>query len=399
MKIRRAYFQNIIIFSLGVLLGFFWLFPAYNHPLQKAERASIEGLRLLRILSPVLVSWAVAIFFGSKRRIILADVLNFFVFIGWPFLSWIMTGMAYDRFVVINFPLIFSFLILTAFSLWRDWALWWVIIGIASTAFVLMAARVTQYGFEFSTYYFRPRMHLGFEHPLVSGAALFTVYCALIMISLEILPRLVCQIFLLIMTCVFVYFMIQIDSRNMQIFSLVFFAVSTMSVFKNKLLWWQRFFGFVFLGLLICLLYIAIWQKWSLSIANLNHDSSVGRIYSMLSTIESMTIDYQAIWGTKSDFYNSFAVTDSVFTSFWSHFGLIGLIAMILQLWVMSYQIAKRRPASVLDAASFGGILSIMLFFLLDAQGVTPANLAVFLVFAIAYRRAVKASVDGRAKN
>jgi hypothetical protein len=86
---------------------------------------------------------------------------------------------------------------------------------------------------------------------------------------------------------------------------------------------------------------------------------------------------------------DTFAVFDSVYSTFLFRFGWFGLIFLCVWLSVIGVKQLYRWPKSLLDKVAFAGAFASSIFFFGDVQGLTPANLAVFMTLALSYRRAV----------
>jgi hypothetical protein len=392
LKIRRRALIELIIYAVGVILGVAWLLPAYNHPLHKANPSSIETLRFLRIFLPAVVSIIVAFFIGYKRRVVIPDILLFFTFFAWPLVIWASTGMGVDRFLIINLPLALSFVTIIGFSLWPIWTIRQLFKGVGSTAAFLIIYRVAQYGVELNTFYFRPRAHLGFDHPLVTAGALFSAACAMLLFLDSMKSVALKRLLAAALIVGFFILMFKVDSRNMLIFSCVIVTISLMSLIPLQPSCWQTL-NFLLMAVWFILTITALHLAAAGRLGNPVHNSGIGRIESFLNTAEFMSNDLYVISGRQAEFYQAFAATDSIFTSFWIHFGLVGLLSLLSLLAVIGHGLTGVRPAGTLELIARGGLWALIVFYMLDAQGLTAANFAVFGVLILCYRFSCKTHV------
>jgi hypothetical protein len=87
--------------------------------------------------------------------------------------------------------------------------------------------------------------------------------------------------------------------------------------------------------------------------------------------------------------YAGFAATDSVFLSFLINYGIFPFLAFVGMLLLLGDRLSKNAR----EAAPFGALCGLVLFFNLDAQGVTTSNLAIFIVFAYVVRTGILAHI------
>ena len=121
-----------------------------------------------------------------------------------------------------------------------------------------------------------------------------------------------------------------------------------------------------------------------------NIQSAQIRLVDSIRVSHFMTLGGGSIWGHQDLQSLRFSVTDSIYTSYWFHFGLVGLTLLITFFVILGFKISHSFPNSFFQNISFSSILGVGVFFLIDAQGITSANLLVFLLLAMSYRWALQ---------
>ena len=82
-----------------------------------------------------------------------------------------------------------------------------------------------------------------------------------------------------------------------------------------------------------------------------------------------------------------FASAESVYMSVYLNFGLLTLASLFVFLLVLGWRLSRtQRPLA------YGCLCAVIIFIAIDAQGITPSNLAIFLLLVYAVRNALSRS-------
>lgn len=386
-RIKKETLYTLFAVLLGCIWGWIWLLPSYYPPNSNPSRATTEFLRGVRLVSPILIAILGSLFWSCRRPIKPLDILLFTVFIFWPAVSLLVTGVTVEEQISTSGPLASSAVVIFLLSLWPIQKLKSLVIGIGLAAFAFIATRTLAHGIEVSTYYLRPRIHLGFDHPLVTSGAIFFAALSYLSITELIKTPWVRLVAFIAGLLIAFHFLSRADSKNMLLFCNVMALLAICRFYvKNRRIWsWSM--SLFFPALVIASTY-AYLKNLQLVPDQPEQASLQSRIDSIYTTFDIMTGSDGAIFGKKLYNYYTFALTDSAYTTYWIHFGIIGLFFLLLFFWYFGRQLARRPTSTVIEYLAFGGFGGAVLFFLGDAQGLTPANLAVFLTLAVAYRQA-----------
>jgi hypothetical protein len=388
--VSRQSLLEFVIVALGVALGLIWLLPSYNEPIARADAASIEGLRALRIVAPFIVALIVATFFGKVRNWSILDLTLIPLFVIWPQIVWLVCGANYESQQMIVLPLMLSGLTILTLSFWTESAFCSLLIGVGFSAIALISFRIWHFGLESNTYYLRNRMHLGFDHPITSACAVVSSVIAVILCAEKIASRKVRIAILLVVLVANAVLLSKVDSKNTSLFAgmIICLAVARRLVRNTRV--WPLIFVVIGVFIVLSGLILLNFETLINLVGSENIQSAGSRLVDSIRVSHFMTIGSVSIWGHQDLHSLRFSVTDSIYTSYWFHFGLVGLTLLITFFTILGFKIAHSSPKSFFQSISFSSILGVSIFFLIDAQGITSANLLVFLLLAMSYRWALQ---------
>jgi hypothetical protein len=390
VKISQAFLRFNKVKIIGVLAGFIisivWILPVWHAPEQQLRRELSEPLRAARLLIPAVIATMVALFTGRKRFLRVVDGLGAVILVLLPNIMWIFSDDSSSDFFVTNMTLFLSAVTLVGVSCWPTGALksFWTGCGLILTMFVL--ARLFTFGVEFGTFYGRPRLHLGFDHPLMTASAILTISIAMI-ISINNSRALWFKYFFNTLTIVAtIYVLRAVDSRNSTLFGL---ALVLFSLLLSVLP------GFVIKLILVGMLPVLFLLVSVLSVYAGSGAKIIGNFQSIAERFSAWGVAISDLTqGGLSSVHPSanrdtFAIFDSLYTTFGFRFGLLGMVLLCIWLQIICTKQIRRRPTTAIDMLGFSGASAAAIFFFGDTQGITAANLAVFMTLATSYRRAV----------
>jgi hypothetical protein len=179
-------------------------------------------------------------------------------------------------------------------------------------------------------------------------------------------------------------------SRNTLVALLVILVGAVYAVFVRRPI--MRYGAAIALLLVTCAMYVvAAWGDRQDVLWGMVDEFSSGR----MQGYRELTVDLQqetlfAILFGPSELmrnreagFGGFAVIDSVYLTVYLNYGLVTLVSLFALLFALSRRLSGRRAP-----LAYGCLCAIIIFFALDAQGVTPSNLAIFMVLAYAVRNA-----------
>ena len=396
LLIRKESLWTLVATLCGFAMGMIWLFPFYASPIEAMYDPPLPlGLRTLRMLAPVIVG-LISLFSEGGFKLRVKDVsgigfvLMFSTFILFPAASVIKSGMNQSQIAFGLMPLAVSFLsawmiMVAPAKFWRQ-----VMIGIGLLALGLIVLRISKYGFEVSRYYTRPRAHLGFNHPLVTSAAILSCLWCTYLIPGWKSSRPIHAVFLACPLIVAAAGLIYADSRNSLLFltSWGFGALFWMIAKSFGPLLWRVIVLCFWLSVPLSLLLLAwTWQRETsgdfaaVDAITSGRLSAAGQIIDLF-TDQSFTLIGSSWLELNPKGINGFAVADSVFLSYWGHFGFISTLFLLafwlwlgLRLWSASFY-------SSIDYIGAGAWFGLTGYFLFDGQGLTVSNLALFIPLA-----------------
>lgn len=387
--IRKDIFWGVIATLCGVLMGVVWLVPFYSSPETGHNAYLPPALRALRMFTPVIVG-TIALFSAGgfklkwKNISALGLVLMSSTFVLFPAVAVIKARMNESEIAFGFLPLALSFfsaliVMVTPAKFWRQ-----VMIGIGLLSLGLISLRLYNHGFELSTFYFRPRAHLGFNHPLVTSAAILSCLWCIYLVPPWSNARYVHAIFLLCALVVAGVGLMYADSRNSLLFLVAWALGSLFWVISKSFspLLWKAVVFCTWLLVPAAISFLA-WQwrpQASTDFIAANNVAS-GRLFAAGQLIDLFISRSFSLVGpswVEID-PNGFAVADSVFLSYWGHFGFVSIV-LLLVFWLwLGIRLRGARFHSSLDYIGAGAWFGLTGYFLFDGQGLTVSNLALFL--------------------
>ena len=374
-------------FILGVICGIAWIIPISYAPESQLSRMQSEGVRAMRLILPSLLACLGLI--GSRKRMFSpVDFMLFTAMVLWPWCSWLRNGADFSQLIVAVVPLTLAFFNMVCLACWSDKQIGNFLLGVGFVCIFELIKYVTNFGVISGMYYGRPRVHFGFDHPLMTAAVIF-----LAMIGFAQYFSMFRARFIKIAGVILAYFtmcglLVFADSRNTLVFAVVLMAVPILTFILPRSTRLKFAIVSTPLMLVMFLFFLGSMQstEW---LSDPSFRSVRIRIQSWLGIMSAMFEGGPGILNGRQTSYQSFALSDSLYTTYWLHFGSIGLFLLIVSFWSIGVAVAYKKIGSFLDCLGVGGIFGAMVFFLGDVQGLTPANLAVFLMFSLSYRKAV----------
>ena len=382
----------------GVVLGAASFLPVYYVPNGELNVQIDPMFRVLRLALPSLVVLFPLLFSGMRvmrRRVSQLGLWQLFsIFSVFPVLAAFFSTSLSDSFYFGFLPLLISLVPLVGgvLATQRFWSS--VIFGIGLVAVSLIFARIQLHGVETTTYYFRPRAHFGFFHPLVTASAIIaTLWLWLLLIESPKIPLKRCLAglgFSIALAALYIA-----DSRNSLLFLCLWGFGALITSFANR-------FGKIYFSLSVlavwCTLPTSIlWVLFSrsdhstLSFSQLDSATS-GRLGSAWTFVDSLVGNGFNLLGPSWERQISgFAGVDSVFLSYWGHFGFLPFVGLLaFWLW-LGMRLREVKCKSTLDLIAIGTWFGLTGFFVFDGQGLTPSNLPLFFPLAWLVRIALLA--------
>jgi hypothetical protein len=388
---------SVWLFALGVIAGYLWNAPVFTPPgSQPLIEQGFSFQRILRVFSVMLI---LPLVWNRLFRLLLlkqSHMMILFVFVFAPLLS------------LLNYPDI-SFLIATigpfvvgGVSLMCLCALsddefktWVTGVGFASLVFLLLGLKDN--GIETTTFYGSDRASFGFIHPTQSAAVvLMSGGVMFYFVSQRLQRHLTLRKLLLTGIAAFTACMLLLamSKNTMLIVILTIICASYATVFKSM---FPRFLlSIVLISSPILIFAYAIYgDKQDIIWLTLNFLSSdrFEAYRTLLSNMNNET--FFTIFLGPSAFSQSdisgnlrgFASSESVYFSLYVNFGIVTLLSFFTFLLILAKRLSKIR-----SPLAFGGLCGITIFIAIDAQGVTPSNLAIFSLLAYCVRNTMQVS-------
>jgi hypothetical protein len=406
-----------LAFIVGSITSFVWLWPVFTLP--TANVFSTEGIslfRVARLLTPLLV-WLLA------RPQVYEEILRIFFFRIPRFLQLpkafgrllvvlislgvfpIFTGFFFrDREYIIStiLPLLVSLTTLTGIVFLeqrhlRQWA-----IGIGFTALCFLVAGIITAGLDSTTYYTRPRVLMGFNHPTTTASAIIAS-------GIFVLSRFTSRPFnnwsilrkaiAVVLFALFILLLFIAQNRN-TLFCL-FIGIGSILIAK-KFNWEVR------LGLYLLILFIPfliygfaligdpddpVWSAVNIFFSNRLHFYKLGiEAYLGQSWIYLLTIpiEYLSQQFSGSVGYRGFAATDSVYLSLAFNFGTLTLFSFLFTLLIIGQRLIKSHRS----AWSYAVLCAVVSYFSMVPEGITASNLVVFVGFAYVVHHSINLSFE-----
>lgn len=395
-------------FLIGLLIGFFWLLPVSGPPRRNVFEGDITALRVLRLVLPLAV-WLLV----ERREVtrLLHSLLHRFPSGRFPLLSLrialfcltlgffpVLAGLlnrSPSYIVSVVAPLVLSVLVLAAIVLMEEETLREWTLGVCFAALAFLIVGLCRYGFSESSFWGRPRAMMGFTHPLITASA---VLSAMLFFGLYGRERLARRLriparFLPPALGLVTFFLLLISqSRNLLLSTLVALCLYLMARRTAAL---TRFGVFLMLliGPMVFYAYVLFSPPNDPLWAWLNAQSSYRLAFYqklMLDLIQSggSAIAPDASRLSEISEQLGFAATDSVFLSYLVNYGIGSLCLLLLLFGAIGWQLARFRQ----NALAFGIFGGLMVFYNLDAQGLTASNLIIFILFTYTVRCALRSA-------
>lgn len=403
----RLTLRHLSIF-LGAISCFFWLLPVVGAPGGGTNGADTSSItRYLRIIMPLCVFFLIPLrrYLDVRRSIALRfatgviprsilRLLGMVLALGiLPLAAGLFTANSVFL-VTAVMPLVISLFFLLGVTLLEDFIFKNWVIGLTGAALLFLLIGIGTSHFEPTTYYGRPRILMGFVHPIHTASVILAAAGFVILTGNDWVRRksLLMRWFLLgLFGSTVLVLMLLAQSRNVLLSLCLGLCCAWIgSRFGTRV----RFFLFVIILVLPVGIYLFVLTGSPLNpIWAVLNDLSSQRL-ALLQTVLASSIDLgdarllfepsSARLTALSD-YVGFSATDSVFQTFFFNYGLISLIGFMSLLLALGWNLAL-RPKNIYP---YGAMCGIVLFFSLDAQGITTSNLILFVVFSYAVRTAV----------
>jgi len=266
-------------------------------------------------------------------------------------------------------------------------------VGFVALAFVL--AGLARYGLEATSYYGRPRVHLGFSHPIQSSSALLVAAFYLARVTGKLPDRLgwlrrAARVAILVGSSIL---LVLVQSRNaFLLFCVIFLAAGYARVFRAPRA--RLALVVAILALFPAIMTFAYQVSREDPLWILLDFASSYRLTFYANTLAdflrgdwaTMLFGPASIVRTRSEGAQGFAVADSVYLSILLNYGVVTLLSFYA-FWLAVARRVARAPGTL----AFGLLCGVSTYYLLDAQGVTPSNLLVFVLLARTARTAIAA--------
>lgn len=378
--------REILSFLMGVLCAFFWAIPVWHAPESQLNREVSEVWRGFRLLFPVVAATILVAFSGRRRRLGMLDVLLAAVFLFAPSIAFSLSDHADQQFIVGVVPLAVAGLTIHCISYWRTGVLKAFLMGGGFFLAFLLVARIAIYGLETNSFYGRPRLHLGFDHPLMTASAILMISIATVISINNSRAAWFRYLFSALAIIATIYVLRAVDSRNSTLFGLALVLFSLLpSILPGVVI------KLILVGMLpILFVLVSVLSVYAASGAEMigNFQSIAERFSAWGVAINNLSQgEFSSIHPSANR--ETFAIFDSLYTTYGFRFGLLGMVLLCVWLQIICTNQIRRRPTTAMDMLGFSGGSAAAIFFFGDTQGITAANLAVFMTLATSYRRAV----------
>lgn len=390
-RVSVARLRLVLFFGLGALAGYFWLSPVFVPPgsLPLTEGGlSVE--RIMRVFGVLLVFPLVA---GSALHLPLRERvlrLALWTFACAPALSLLLNPNVNFLVGTIG-PFLAGGLALVCLSALKpdEFASWVAGVGLVATVFLMLGLR--QYGLETSGFYGRPRSHMGFIHPTQTATAIFVAGLFSLQVARRFLrrSRLLRRLMLAGIAISAGTLLLAADSRSTMLVSLlVALCAGFAQVVKRPAI------RLALVSLLLIMPIIgyavAMWGDTQSDLWIALESFSSERLITYresASRLAEASLLTALIGPPLQSAGGGFASAESAYMSVFLDFGFLTLISLFVFLLVLGWQLSRAHAS-----LAYGCLCAVTIFFAIDAQGVTPSNLAVFLLLAYAVRCALSSS-------
>lgn len=398
-----------IVFGIGALVGFIWVLPVFGPPgveLSKQGNGA-SAIRFLRLIAPLFVFFIIRrpvylkiahslLLYFPQGRISRAGLRIFGVILVLgiiPLASGLLTANT-NFLISAVFPLTLSVITLIGLVLLDEKTLkYWVMGATAMTLIFLVLGMFTTH-FEVTNYWGRPRIVLGFIHPIYTASAILggMIFFFLTMgLRVQKMPTATRFLVIGIYLVVSLVLLVLAQDRN----QLVMVVLSMIGIVSLRKLGQRiKFSVFAFLLLLPVALYLfvifgsdanPVWaavNAYSSERLSFFQDILVANL-----NLSDSRILFEASENRQSAFTElaGFAATDSVYLTFLINYGIFALLLFVTFLLFLG-----KRLSEIPEATGALGILcGLVILYALDASGVTTSNLILFILLAYVVRTAV----------
>jgi hypothetical protein len=388
---------SVWLFALGAIAGYLWNAPVFTPP--GSQPLIEQGFSFQRILRVFAVMLILPLVWSRVLRLLLRKqtyMLIFFVFVFSPLLS------------LLNFPDI-SFLIATIgpfavggvslmclSALSDDEFKAWVN-GVGFTSLVFLLLGLKDNGIETTNFYGSDRASFGFIHPTQSAAVVLMSGGVMFYFVSQRLQRYI-TLRKLLLTSIVAFtsclLLLAMSKNTMLVVFMTIVCASYATVFNSLS---PRFLlSIVLISSPILIFIYAIYGDnqeiiWlTLNFLSSDRFEAYRTLINNMNNETFLTMLFGPSAFSQSDISGNlrgFASSESVYFSLYVNFGLVGLVSFFIFLLTLAKRLSKIR-----SPLAFGGLCGITIFLAIDAQGVTPSNLAIFSLLAYCVRKTVQIS-------
>jgi O-antigen ligase len=289
--------------------------------------------------------------------------------------------------ITIYLPIFFAFCGLILLSVISKNNFYYWFFGASFISFIFFFLGITKFGFEPTTFYGRPRVHFGFIHPVQTSSIIIGAFSFLVLLTNRIKNKKILKTSTQILIYIlFAFFLFLAQSSNLfigfHIVILLFFIFKWKNLFVFK--------KFILIFLLSAPFLTLLLFNLPIKSLELLDDFTSGRLLNykqlIFENLANENVFTILIGPTKylkflilNNDVTGFASRDSVYLSFLLSFGLLGLFALIIFLFIIGNKLIK------VNDKSFSIFCGVIFFYIADAQGLTPNNLIIYsgLAFAL----------------
>ncbi|MCX6983485.1 MAG: hypothetical protein NT118_01865, partial [Lentisphaerae bacterium] len=268
--------------------------------------------------------------------------------------------------------------------------------GVGMLAAVFLGVGLSQYGLATTTYYGRARADFGFIEPTQTAAAvLMTGIFVVLWIGQRFRKRTRMRRLLWLFTGVCATLLLFFAaSRSTSLALLLLVLGAGYSVVARRAI--LKFLPAVILLLVPFVLFgIAVLGDTQGGLWNVLNQFSSQRFYQYNSLLSKMnqetllsTLIGPSVYSQMSgSVARGFASSESVYFSLYVNYGLVTLVSFFVFLLALAKRLSQAHAP-----LAYGCLCAVMIFFAIEAQGVTPSNLAIFMVLAYVLREALRKS-------
>jgi len=392
-RIAASPLRLISLFGCGALAGYYWLLPVFVPPGSPSvfDDTGLSIQRIMRIAGVLLIFPLAA---GRAIRLPLRERIIRLAL--WVFMLAPATSLFFEsglNFLIGTYgPFLAGGLALVCISAFDqdEFAAWLAGVGLAATVFLILGLR--QYGLDPTWFYGRPRSHIGFIHPtqtasVIIVAGLFSIQCArwflrrLRWLLWPVLAGIVAGVFFLLISA---------SSRNTALTAfLIVSCAAYAQIVKNS----SARTGLVLILLLAPFIgyTVAVYgnMQSELWIALESFSSERLITYRELAKRLADASSLVALIGPPlGSTGGGFASAESAYMSVFLNFGFLTLASLFVFLFALGRRLSKGG-----HSLAYGCLCAVIIFFAIDAQGITPSNLAIFILLAYVVRNALSRSM------